>query len=73
MEDPKKYIEALFALRQMPVQTQHARLFETFAAQEENSDAVRIILEKQQMLMEKWKITARINDIIRQTVSIPNG
>lgn len=73
MEDPKKYIEALFALKGMPVPTHRSRQFEAFAAEEENSNAVLVILEKQKMLMEKWKIIERINDITRQSVSIPNG
>lgn len=73
MEDPKKYMHALFALKGMQVQSSQAGLFEKFAAEEENNNAVLVILEKQKMLMAKWEITTRINTIIGKHVSIPNG
>ena len=73
MNDTKKYIRFLFEQKNMAVAEQQNLLFETFASSEENETAVKIIYEKQQLLMDKWKLTTRINDIINKQIVIPNA
>lgn len=48
-------------------------MFKDFAGQQENIDAVKKIIDIQQSIMEKWKLTTRIKDIIEQSVKVPNA
>src|ERR1043165_9780079 len=48
-------------------------MFKDFAEQKENVDAVNQIIDLQKSIMEKWKLTSRIKDIIDQSVKIPNA
>ncbi len=71
--DPKLYIEKLFEVKQMPVAAQQAALFDEFCSNASYLEAATEILQKQQLLMDAWLLSNRINDIKRQQVMIPNG
>ncbi len=48
-------------------------LFEEFCNNDLYRDAATEILNKQQLLMDAWRLKSRIADIIQQQVIIPNG
>ena len=73
MSEAKTYIQALFHKYGIPVHATRAALFEKFAAEEANRQAVTQIAEIQKMLMDTWRLRSRIADILQQPVSIPNG
>ena len=71
--DPKLYIEKLFEVKQMPVTKGRVQLFEEFCNNALYRDAAAEILNKQQLLMDAWRLKSRIADIKQQPVMIPNG
>lgn len=71
--DPKLYIEKLFEVKQMPVTKGRALLFEEFCNNALYREAAAEILNKQQLLMDAWRLKSRIADIKQQQVMIPNG
>lgn len=73
MEETKKYIQAFFAQNKIEISAKEIQLFENFISKEENIDAVKIIQENQKLIMANWKLKTRINDIISQPVTLPNG
>lgn len=73
MEDVKKYILAFLSLNKMEVSANKTALFESFVADENNINAVKLIQENQKMIMTDWKLKTRIDDIISQSVLLPNG
>ncbi len=73
MEDTRKYIEAFFFQHKIEVPPSKLSLFYDFIANEENINSVKIIQENQKMIMANWTLKTRIDDIISQSVSLPNG
>jgi serine/threonine protein phosphatase PrpC len=73
MEETKKYIQALLSQNKIEVTSSKLSLFDDFIANEENINSVKIILENQKMIMANWKLKTRIDDILLQAVSLPNG
>ena len=73
MEETKKYIEAFFAQNSITISSNKHSLFNDFIANENNINSVKIIQENQKMIMANWKLKTRIDDIISQAVSLPNG
>lgn len=73
MSDTKKYILSLLDKNNFPVTGRKVGLFEAFAAAEENVLGVKKILEIENRIMIKWKITARVNEIIDTQIVIPNA
>lgn len=73
MEETKRYIQSFLSQKKIDISSGKAALFEEFASNEKNVDAVRIIQENQKMIMQNWILKNRIDDILTQTVSIPNG
>ena len=73
MEDAKKYIQAFLSKHKIEVPPSKLSLFDDFIANEENINSVKIIQENQKMIMANWTLKTRIDDIILQSVSLPNG
>ncbi len=73
MEETKKYIQAFLSQNKIEVPPSKLSLFEDFIANEENINSVKIIQENQKMIMANWKLKTRIDDILLQPVSLPNG
>lgn len=73
MEETKKYIQAFLFQNKIEVPTSKLSLFDDFIAKEENINSVKIIQENQKMIMANWKLKTRIEDILLQPVSLPNG
>ena len=73
MEETKKYIQAFLSQNKIEVPSSKLSLFDDFIANEENINSVKIIQENQKMIMANWTLKTRIDDIILQSVSLPNG
>ena len=73
MEETKKYIQSFLFQNKIEIPESKHSLFDDFINNETNSTAVKIIKEKQQMIMDNWKLKNRIDDIIQQSVFLPNG
>lgn len=73
MEETKRYIQSFLSQKKMDISADKAALFAAFASNEQNVIAVKIIQENQKMIMQNWILKNRIDDILMQAVSIPNG
>lgn len=73
MEETKKYIQAFLSQNKIEVPPSKLSFFDDFTANEDNINSVKTILENQKMIMANWKLKNRIDDILLQTVSLPNG
>lgn len=73
MEETKKYIQAFLSQNKIEVPKSKSSLFDEFIAKETNVNSVRIIQENQKLIMANWKLKTRIDDILLQSVSLPNG
>lgn len=73
MRETKRYIQSFLAQKKIDIPFHKEALFADFAANEKNVNAVKIIQENQKMIMQNWILKNRIDDILTQTVSIPNG
>ena len=73
MEETKKYIQAFLSQNKIEVPPSKLSFFEESIANEENINSIKIIQENQKMIMANWTLKTRIDDIILQSVSLPNG
>lgn len=73
MEETKRYIKSFLSQKKIDISSGKEMLFNEFATNEKNVNAVKIIQENQKMIMQNWILKNRIDDILTQTVSIPNG
>jgi hypothetical protein len=73
MEEAKKYIQALLTQNKIEVTPNKMSLFDLFVSKNENIESVRIIQENQKIIMANWKLKNRIDDILLQAVTLPNG
>lgn len=73
MEETKRYIQSFLSQKKIDISLDKAALFEAFTSSEKNVNAVKIIQENQKMIMQNWILKNRIDDILTQPVSIPNG
>jgi serine/threonine protein phosphatase PrpC len=73
MEDTKRYIQSFLSQKKIDISLGKTALFDEFIANEKNVNAVKIIQENQKMIMQNWILKNRIDDILTQAVSIPNG
>jgi serine/threonine protein phosphatase PrpC len=73
MEETRKYIQAFLSQNKIEVPPSKLSLFDAFAANEENINSVRIIQENQKMIMKNWDLKNKIENIVLQAVSLPNG
>jgi serine/threonine protein phosphatase PrpC len=71
--EPRAYIQRLLLSYGYDIEGRKAKLFEEFVTNENNKSAVNTIIENQKLLMDKWKMQSRINDIMQQAVLIPNA
>ncbi|NRT16985.1 serine/threonine protein phosphatase PrpC [Flavobacterium sp. 28A] len=73
MEEIEKYIKAFLSQNKIDITANKAALFKSFIENEENINSVKIIQENQRKIMVNWKLKTRIDDIISQSISLPNG
>ncbi len=73
MAEVKQYIQTLLNAKGITISANRQVLFEEFVKAAECEEAVNTIVQKQNQIMEKWKIKNRIADIIAQQVVIPNA
>jgi hypothetical protein len=73
MQDTKKYVQAVLESHKLKIETNRVALFHLFVNESDTVNIVNSIIEKQQMLTEKWKLKNRIADIQQQSTVIPNG
>lgn len=73
MEETKKYIQAFLSQNKIEVPPNKLSLFDEFIANETNINSVRIIQENQKMIMANWTLKNRIDDIVMQSLKLPNG
>ena len=73
MEESKKYIKALLFQNKIEIPSSKLTLFDDFISNEMNLNSVKIIQENQKMIMANWTLKTRIEDIILQSVTLPNG
>ncbi len=72
MPESKIYIKHLLANKDILTPRKEA-LFNDFVSDESVTSAAKIILENQKLIMDKWTLKNRINDIVHQQVIIPNA
>jgi serine/threonine protein phosphatase PrpC len=73
MEETKKYIQAFLSQNQIDVPTSKLSLFDDFISNETNINSVKVIQENQKTIMANWQLKTRIDDLIIQSVTLPNG
>jgi hypothetical protein len=73
MEEAKRYLQSFLFQNKIDIPRSKQSLFEDFITNETNITAVKIIKEKQQMIMQNWELINRIDDITNQAVFLPNG
>ncbi len=73
MEETRRYIQAFLLQNKIEISTNKLLLFNDFIADEANINAVSIIQENQKNMLNKWVIKNRVDDIIRQSIFLPNG
>lgn len=71
--DTKTYISHLFRSKNLIVASNNQSVFEEFVRSSICEDAVKIIIENQNRIMENWNQKNRILDIRNQQVLIPNA
>ena len=73
MEESKKYIQALLFQNKIEIPSSKLTLFDDFISNETNINLVKVIQENQKKIMVNWTLKTRIEDIILQSVTLPNG
>ncbi|MFH6944026.1 PP2C family serine/threonine-protein phosphatase [Flavobacterium sp. FlaQc-50] len=73
MEETKRYLQSFLFQNKIDIPKSKESLFEDFISDETNSAAVKIIKEKQQLIMDNWKLKNRIDDIMQHSFFLPNG
>lgn len=73
MTETRSYIENLFTAKAVAIDNTRQQLFDEFAQDAANEDAVKIITERQKYLVDEWRIKNRIADIISLKISLPNA
>jgi serine/threonine protein phosphatase PrpC len=73
MAEAKPYIQRLFNANGINISANRQILFDEFVKATECEEAVKSIIEKQNQIMDKWKIKNRIADILSQQIVIPNA
>ena len=73
MSDARKYLKQLLAARNIHITRAQETLLNEFGEEQELIKRVQEIFTNQKWMMDKWKIKSRVDDILNQTVMIPNG
>ena len=73
MSETKSYIQNLLIGKGQTIQPNRNNLFESFSNDAELNEAVSKIFEYQNIIMDKWKLKNRVEDIIHQQLLLPNA
>jgi serine/threonine protein phosphatase PrpC len=73
MSDVKIYIQKLLEARNLSKGSSVSNLLEEFCSDPYIIESVHLILNTQKMLINKWQIKSRIEEITHQSIVIPNG
>lgn len=73
MNEAQKWLCRLLEPSAETLPAHKTRLLQNFAAAGEHTELVQQILDIQKMLTEKWRLTNRVDEIIRLPIPIPNG
>jgi serine/threonine protein phosphatase PrpC len=73
MADVKALLTNLFKSNNISIPANRVALFEQFIQDEQNKEAINVILENQNWLMAKWKLQNRVTEIIQQPVRVLNA
>jgi serine/threonine protein phosphatase PrpC len=73
MERILKYFDSFVAQSKYSLCPKNAAIFSDFITDKQNINAVKIIQENQEMMLDKWVVKNKINDIILQSLMLPNG
>jgi serine/threonine protein phosphatase PrpC len=73
MAEIKPYIQTLFNAKGIVISPNRQVLFDDFVKTTECEEAINSIIEKQNQIMDTWRIKNRIADIVTQQIVIPNA
>src|SRR5688572_32882858 len=73
MVDVKELLTTLLKSNNISIPANRSGLFEKFLQDEQNKEAINVILEKQDWLMSKWKLQNRVAEIIQQPIRVLNA
>lgn len=73
MNEIKQYLIELLTQNNVLIPKNRTPLFEEFAKDETNINAVKVIQENQKMMIDKWRIKNAIQDIIDKHLVVPNA
>ncbi len=73
MSEVKGYIQALLTQNGITISSNKSTLFQQFVDDEAHISLFNQIKETQKLLMDKWELKNKIDDIQRQSITIPNG
>lgn len=73
MQTAKQYIEKLLYSKCIEIAQSKKSLFDEFVQSETTTQAVNAIIERQNYIMDQWKIKIRIADIIALHFPLPNA
>lgn len=73
MSDTKAQLLSFFSGKGINVSAKQTKIFDAFADNTWSKEAIECILKNENLLMEKWKIISRLNDIKEQRIIIPNA
>lgn len=73
MSETKQYIQSLLTGKGAVIEPNRNNLFEAFSNDAELGEAVNKIFEYQNIIMDKWKLKNRVEDIILQQLLLPNA
>ena len=73
MLETKQYIQNLLKSKNIEVSAARQHIFEKYVNETFNIDAVKLIKEKQQIMVDKWILKNKIEDILAKQIVIPNA
>ncbi|MCX2473604.1 PP2C family serine/threonine-protein phosphatase [Pedobacter sp. MC2016-05] len=73
MLETKQYIQNLLKSKNIEVSAARQHIFEKYVNETFNIDAVKLIKEKQQIMLDKWILKNKIEDILAKQIVIPNA
>jgi len=73
MFETKQYLENLLKSKNIEVSSRRQVLFEQFANEQFNVETVKLIKEKQKIMMDKWLLKNKIEDVLAKQMVIPNA
>lgn len=73
MSDVKKYIEAIFSKKGVEITKTESPLFDSFIEKESVKTVIDQIKNLQDSLMANWELEARLDNVNRQQIMLPNA